>query len=64
MPDFKPLWRLVFEALQDKTLIMLLVAACISLVIGMTTGDPATGWRDGTAVLVAVIVVVAITRWV
>lgn len=60
--DFKPLWRLIYEALQDKTLIMLIVAAGISMAVSMSTEGPAKGWKDGTAVLIAVAVVVTITR--
>lgn len=60
--DFKSIWALVYEALKDKTLIMLVVAALISLAVGMATEGPELGWKDGVAVLVAVAVVVAITR--
>eukprot|EP00049_Salpingoeca_infusionum_P017584 m.353531 g.353531 ORF g.353531 m.353531 type:complete len:1151 (+) comp16786_c0_seq1:587-4039(+) len=63
LPDigYKGFWRLVLEALQDKTLIMLLIAAIISLAIGIATEGAKTGWKDGVAVIIAVIVVVAIT---
>ncbi|EGD77771.1 plasma membrane calcium ATPase [Salpingoeca rosetta] len=59
--QFRSLLHLVWEALQDKTLIMLCIAATISLVIGMVTEGPELGWKDGVAVFVAIIVVVAIT---
>eukprot|EP00730_Choanoeca_flexa_P001990 TRINITY_DN10871_c0_g2_i2.p1 TRINITY_DN10871_c0_g2~~TRINITY_DN10871_c0_g2_i2.p1 ORF type:complete len:1169 (+),score=386.65 TRINITY_DN10871_c0_g2_i2:156-3662(+) len=57
---FKSLLELVWLALHDRTLIMLMIAACISLAIGISTEGPELGWKDGVAVLVAVMVVVAI----
>jgi len=58
---FKSFLQLVWETLQDRTLIMLLVAAAISLAVGMSTKDPEEGFVDGTAVAVAVAIVVLIT---
>lgn len=63
LPDveFKSIFKLTWEALKDKTLIMLIIAAFISLGVGMGTEGPETGFKDGLAVLIAVVVVVAIT---
>jgi Ca2+-transporting ATPase len=92
---FKSLIELIWLALHDRTLIMLMIAACISLAIGISTegglypsrsrlmharsfhlvllyvclyadsscSGPELGWKDGVAVLVAVMVVVAIDRY-
>ncbi|MFH4975555.1 hypothetical protein AB6A40_002264 [Gnathostoma spinigerum] len=69
----KSFLRLVWEALQDITLLILIVSAIISLGLSFykpppdaATGasDPheqAAGWIEGVAILVAVIVVVLVT---
>ncbi|ORX98964.1 PMCA-type calcium-translocating P-type ATPase [Basidiobolus meristosporus CBS 931.73] len=56
-------WSLVREAYDDKTLIMLSIAAVISLAIGIYEDysedrSPKVGWVEGVAILVAVAVVV------
>ncbi|EDQ87811.1 uncharacterized protein MONBRDRAFT_33171 [Monosiga brevicollis MX1] len=62
LPDvkFRSFIMLVWDALHDRTLIMLIIAACISLAVGMSTEGPELGWKDGVAVLVAVVLVVCI----
>eukprot|EP01133_Synstelium_polycarpum_P008414 gene8414-9896_t len=57
----KSFFFFVWEAVQDKTLIILIVAAITSIVLGLTVEDRATGWIDGTAILFAVIIVVMVT---
>ncbi|VDN97833.1 unnamed protein product [Rodentolepis nana] len=73
----KSIFRLIWEALQDKTLLVLIGAAIISLGLSLymkfnpsrTNGEPSeneTGWIEGVAILVAVIVVVlvvAVNDW-
>ncbi|TPX71049.1 hypothetical protein SpCBS45565_g01193 [Spizellomyces sp. 'palustris'] len=63
----KPFWKLMWEALSDKTLILLSIAALISLGIGIWEDyfsglhdpeEPRVGWVDGAGILVAVLVVV------
>mmetsp|Transcript_16664 Transcript_16664/g.65081 ORF Transcript_16664/g.65081 Transcript_16664/m.65081 type:complete len:961 (-) Transcript_16664:40-2922(-) len=56
----KSIWYLMWMALQDFTLVMLIVSAVISLVLGMTFEDPSTGWIEGTAILVSVVIVVVV----
>jgi len=51
---------LVCDALEDTTLRILIVAAFVSLVVGMIE-DPADGWLEGVAILVAVVLVVSVT---
>eukprot|EP01113_Clastostelium_recurvatum_P039552 TRINITY_DN604_c0_g2_i2.p1 TRINITY_DN604_c0_g2~~TRINITY_DN604_c0_g2_i2.p1 ORF type:complete len:1017 (-),score=417.27 TRINITY_DN604_c0_g2_i2:124-3174(-) len=53
------LFELIWEGLQDKTLVMLCIAAVVSLILGIRE-DPKTGWIEGTAILVAVVVVVMV----
>jgi len=63
MPQKKPASyaQLAWEACQDATLIMLIVSAIFSLVLGMIFEDPSTGWVEGTAIMFAVVVVVNVT---
>jgi len=51
---------LVWEGLQDKTLIMLMVSAVVSLVLGVQE-NPSSGWIEGTAILIAVFTVVMVS---
>lgn len=53
---------LAWEALQDATLIMLIIAAVVSLILGFAfEEDPSHAWIEGTAILFAVVVVVNVT---
>jgi Ca2+-transporting ATPase len=49
--------ELLFGALSDTTLIILMLAAAVSLIIGCATELEANGWIDGTAIFIAVILV-------
>ncbi|KAJ3032090.1 hypothetical protein HDV00_007999 [Rhizophlyctis rosea] len=57
----------VWHAMQDLTLIMLMIAAVVSLIFGIIgdtqaePGQPKVGWVEGVAILVAVIVIVGVT---
>lgn len=60
-PSFFSFW---WDALQDKTLIILSIAAVISIVLGEAfpvDGDRATGWFEGAAILMAVFIVSLVT---
>eukprot|EP01111_Echinosteliopsis_oligospora_P005677 TRINITY_DN191_c0_g1_i4.p1 TRINITY_DN191_c0_g1~~TRINITY_DN191_c0_g1_i4.p1 ORF type:complete len:737 (-),score=213.28 TRINITY_DN191_c0_g1_i4:677-2887(-) len=52
--------KFVWEAAQDKTLIILIICAVISVVLG-TTVPPRNDWLDGTAILVTVAIVIIVT---
>ncbi|RIA95340.1 PMCA-type calcium-translocating P-type ATPase [Glomus cerebriforme] len=62
----RSLLSLIWEAYQDKILILLSIAALISLIVGINEdyssrhpeGEPRVGWVDGTAIIVAVAAVV------
>ncbi|KAL0239176.1 hypothetical protein PCE1_004867 [Barthelona sp. PCE] len=56
----KTFWDLFVEALNDHTLIILIVAAIISLVLGLWE-DPTSGWIEGLAILIAVLIVTVVT---
>lgn len=53
-------FELLFEALSDSTLIILVCAATVSLVIGVIE-EPAEGWIEGAAIFVAVFLVANIS---
>jgi len=64
---FKGFFELVWETLQDLTLIILCVAAVISLVLGIAFPNEEegesrkTGWIEGASILAAVIIVSTVT---
>ncbi|EFA79442.1 hypothetical protein PPL_07860 [Heterostelium album PN500] len=63
-PPIDPLWKMIVEALKDETLIILIIAAVVSIILGSidyTSEDPSTGWIEGVAILVAVVVVTLVT---
>ncbi|XP_074566991.1 calcium-transporting ATPase 5, plasma membrane-type-like [Curcuma longa] len=51
----------VWEACQDLTLIILMVASVISLVLGIKTEGLSEGWYDGGSIAFAVILVILVT---
>jgi len=58
------LLELIIGALQDKILLLLIGAAVVSIILGSipyTSENPKTGWIDGVAILIAVVVVVCVT---
>jgi len=59
-PPSKSLFDLMIEALEDGTLRILIVAAVVSLVLGFYE-NPSSGWIEGAAILMAVVIVVLVT---
>ncbi|KAJ6246275.1 calcium-transporting atpase [Anaeramoeba flamelloides] len=60
-PEFKGFWPLFKDTFDDPTLKILIVSAIVSLVLGVTVEDPKTGWIEGTAILMAVLIVSFVT---
>jgi Ca2+-transporting ATPase len=65
-----PLWRLIWNAYNDTVLIVLTVAACISLALGLyetfgaehPPGSPTpVDWVEGLAICIAIVIVVLVT---
>ena len=54
------LFSIVCDAFKDRILQILIIAAIVSLIVG-TIDDPAQGWMEGTAILVAVVIIVSVT---
>lgn len=66
IPPTRSKWfiELIWEAFQDKILIVLIVAAIVSLILGVTVDErPEIGWVDGFAILCAVMIVVFVTAF-
>ncbi|CAL4971071.1 unnamed protein product [Urochloa decumbens] len=54
-------WVFLWEACQDMTLVTLIIAAVISLVLGISTEGIKEGWYDGTSIAFAVFLVIVVT---
>ncbi|CAL9161506.1 unnamed protein product [Musa hybrid cultivar] len=54
-------WIFVWEALQDMTLIILAVCACISLIVGIATEGWPKGAHDGLGIVASILLVVFVT---
>ncbi|XP_050383372.1 calcium-transporting ATPase 9, plasma membrane-type [Argentina anserina] len=53
--------RFLWEAWQDLTLIILIIAAAVSLALGIKTEGWAHGWHDGGSIAFAVFLVIIVT---
>jgi magnesium-transporting ATPase (P-type) len=56
----KGFWQLWIESFNDTTLIILIIAAVVSLIVG-SIEDPSKGWIEGSAILIAVLIVAFVT---
>ncbi|XP_064959076.1 calcium-transporting ATPase 5, plasma membrane-type isoform X4 [Musa acuminata AAA Group] len=54
-------WVFLWESWQDLTLVILMIAAVLSLVLGIKTEGIKEGWYDGGSIAFAVILVVIVT---
>ncbi|OIW09320.1 hypothetical protein TanjilG_01291 [Lupinus angustifolius] len=54
-------WRFLWESWQDLTLIILIIAAAVSLVLGIKTEGLEEGWYDGGSIAFAVLLVIVVT---
>ncbi|KAL8154318.1 hypothetical protein V2J09_012078 [Rumex salicifolius] len=62
--DEKPsrtFWMFVWDALQDLTLIILMVCAVVSICVGLPTEGWPKGMYDGVGILLSILLVVAVT---
>ncbi|KAJ4732930.1 Calcium-transporting ATPase [Rhynchospora pubera] len=57
----KCFWVFLWEACQDLTLIILMVAAALSLALGIKTEGIKEGWYDGGSIAFAVFLVIVVT---
>ncbi|RWR91485.1 calcium-transporting ATPase 10, plasma membrane-type [Cinnamomum micranthum f. kanehirae] len=56
-------WVFLWESWQDLTLIILMVAAAVSLALGMKTEGVKEGWYDGGSIAFAVLLVIFVTAF-
>jgi P-type Ca2+ transporter type 2C len=67
LPEKPPrsLWQFWFDALQDRTLIILMTAAVVSIILGLIMPPPgesrSRSWIDGAAILFAVAIISGVT---
>ncbi|XP_031096089.1 calcium-transporting ATPase 9, plasma membrane-type-like [Ipomoea triloba] len=54
-------WMFLWDACQDKTLVILMLAAAASLALGIKTEGLKEGWYDGGSIALAVIIVIIVT---
>jgi P-type Ca2+ transporter type 2C len=59
-PDRTSWLEMFLKSFEDTTLIVLIVAAVVSLAVGMYE-SPSTGWIEGAAILFAVLLVAVVT---
>ncbi|KAJ3679238.1 hypothetical protein LUZ60_017249 [Juncus effusus] len=57
----KSFWVFLWEACKDLTLVILMVAAALSLALGIKTEGIKEGWYDGGSIAFAVILVIVVT---
>lgn len=60
-PPAKTIWEMFIKCFDDLTLQMLLIAAIVSLIIGIATEGWDDGWYEAVAILVAIAIVVTLT---
>jgi P-type E1-E2 ATPase len=61
LPKIRTLWELILEPFEDKILQILLVAATVSLIIGVIQHGWSHGWIEGTSIYLAVTIITAVT---
>lgn len=57
----RPFWMYVWEALQDLTLLILMVCAVVSIGIGIATEGWPKGMYDGVGIILCIFLVVLVT---
>eukprot|EP01115_Flamella_aegyptia_P003788 TRINITY_DN17074_c0_g2_i1.p1 TRINITY_DN17074_c0_g2~~TRINITY_DN17074_c0_g2_i1.p1 ORF type:complete len:153 (-),score=40.56 TRINITY_DN17074_c0_g2_i1:45-503(-) len=60
-PPSKNYFQLLWNSLKEPILILLSVCAIIEIILGTTLEENGTGWIDGVAILIAVILVSNVT---
>jgi magnesium-transporting ATPase (P-type) len=59
-PESETWFQMFLESFEDTTLIILIVSAIVSLIVGLYE-DPKNGWVEGSAILFAVFLVALVT---
>ena len=61
LPTIEPFIKIFWEALTDKYLLILMAAACLSLLFGMIYKGFVNGWLEGSTIFFVVAIIVAVT---
>ena len=61
MPRIRTLFELILENFEDRILQILLLAATVSLIIGIIENGWKSGWIDGLSIYIAVVIIVTVT---
>ena len=61
MPRIRTLWELIVENFEDRILQILLIAAFVSLIIGILKDGIEHGWVEGLSIFIAVAIIVSVT---
>lgn len=61
LPQIPPIIESIKEAVDDRILLSLAVAAFFCIITGMVSQGPAWGWVEGFSIYLAIFVIVAIT---
>lgn len=56
----KGVWEIVKDNLNDKFTIILIIAACVSLALGIYTEGLKYGWIDGLSITIAVVIITTV----
>ena len=59
-PEAETWLQMFIESFEDTTVIILIIAAVVSLAVGLYE-DPTKGWIEGSAILFAVVLVAVVT---
>jgi len=58
-----PCWEFFIEPATDPMIIILAVAACVAIAIGVVKEGEAKGAPEGVAIIVAISIVVSVSAW-
>lgn len=61
LPKIRSLWELIMENFEERILQILLIAATVSLIIGVIQQGWAHGWVEGASIYIAIVIIVAVT---
>jgi Ca2+ transporting ATPase len=61
LPQLPPLYASIKEALNDRILFALAIAALLTIITGMISNGPAWGWVEGVSIYLAIFLIVTIS---
>lgn len=61
LPQVPTLWSSIKEALDDRILLSLGIAAFLTIITGMVAVGPKWGWMEGVSIFIAIFIIVSLT---